>query len=94
MKARSYYIGKYAKASKRYEKGAKLIEYDNSFIEEEKKQSKALKLCTKVLEAENKNGKALCRRAQAYIQTADLDLAELVIKKALEIDPDNRDIKL
>ncbi|XP_020689609.1 70 kDa peptidyl-prolyl isomerase [Dendrobium catenatum] len=109
-------VGKYAKASKRYEKGAKLIEYDSSFSEEEKKQSKALKvtcnlnnaacklklkdykeaekLCTKVLEAENTNVKALYRRAQAYIQTADLDLAELDIKKALEIDPDNRDIKL
>lgn len=34
--------------------------------------------------------KALYRRAQAYIQLADLDLAELDIKKALEIDPDNR----
>lgn len=109
-------VGKYAKASKRYEKGAKLIEYDSSFSEEEKKQSKALKvtcnlnnaacklklkdykevvkLCTKVLEAENRNVKALYRRAQAYIQTADLDLAELDIKKALEIDPDNRDVKL
>lgn len=34
--------------------------------------------------------KALYRRAQAYIQLADLDLAELDIKKALEIDPNNR----
>lgn len=34
--------------------------------------------------------KALYRRAQAYIQLADLDLAELDIKKALEIDPENR----
>lgn len=34
--------------------------------------------------------KALYRRAQANIQLADLDLAELDIKKALEIDPDNR----
>ncbi|RRT81202.1 hypothetical protein GW17_00030630 [Ensete ventricosum] len=36
-------LGKYARASKRYEKGAKLIEYDNSFSEEEKKLSTALK---------------------------------------------------
>lgn len=43
-----------------------------------------------MLEAENRNVKALYRRAQAYIQTADLDLAEFDIKKALEIDPDNR----
>ncbi|CAL9150813.1 70 kDa peptidyl-prolyl isomerase-like [Musa acuminata AAA Group] len=109
-------LGKYARASKRYEKGAKFIEYDNSFSEEEKKQSRALKaicnlnnaacklkfkdykeaekLCSKVLEVDSRNVKALYRRAQAYIQLADLDLAELDIKKALEIDPDNRDVKL
>ncbi|KAL2470706.1 Peptidyl-prolyl cis-trans isomerase FKBP62 [Abeliophyllum distichum] len=108
--------GKYARASKRYEKAAKYIEYDTSFSEEEKKQSKALKitcnlndaacklklkdykqaekLCTKVLELESKNVKALYRRAQAYMNMADLDLAEFDIKKALEIDPDNRDVKL
>lgn len=34
--------------------------------------------------------KALYRRAQAYMQMADLDLAEVDIKKALEIDPENR----
>ncbi|KAJ6687106.1 PEPTIDYL-PROLYL CIS-TRANS ISOMERASE [Salix purpurea] len=89
--------GKYAKASKRYEKAVKFIEYDSSFSEEEKKQAKALKaekLCTKVLELESRNVKALYRRAQAYIQLADLDLAEFDIKKALEIDPENRDVKL
>ncbi|KAI6674398.1 hypothetical protein NL676_002304 [Syzygium grande] len=108
--------GKYARASKRYEKAVKFIEYDTSFGEEEKKQAKALKvacnlndaacklklkdykqaekLCTKVLELDSSNVKALYRRAQAYIQLADLDLAEFDIKKALEIDPDNRDVKL
>ncbi|XP_058093441.1 70 kDa peptidyl-prolyl isomerase-like isoform X1 [Magnolia sinica] len=108
--------GKYARASKRYEKAAKFVEYDSTFSEEEKKKSKVLKvtcnlnnaacklklkdykeaekLCTKVLEVESSNVKALYRRAQAYIQLADLDLAELDIKKALEIDPDNRDVKL
>ena len=34
--------------------------------------------------------KALYRRAQAYIHLVDLDLAEMDIKKALEIEPDNR----
>lgn len=108
--------GKYARASKRYEKAVKYIEYDSSFSDEEKKQAKALKiscnlnnaacklkmkeykeaekLCTKVLEMDSTNVKALYRRAQAYINLADLELAEFDIKKALEIDPDNREVKL
>ncbi|KAK7339107.1 hypothetical protein VNO77_19751 [Canavalia gladiata] len=108
--------GKYARASKRYEKAVKYIEYDSSFSEEEKKQARTLKvacnlnnaacklklkdykdaekLCTKVLDLESTNVKALYRRAQAYMQLTDLDLAEIDIKKALEIDPDNRDVKL
>nr|GME09475.1 peptidyl-prolyl cis-trans isomerase FKBP62-like [Ipomoea batatas] len=108
--------GKYARASKRYEKGVKFIEYDTSFSEEEKKQSKALKiscnlnnaacklklkdykeaekLCTKVLELDSTNVKALYRRAQAHMHLIDFDLAEFDIKKALEIDPDNREVKL
>jgi len=59
-----------------------------------KEYREAEKLCTKVLELESTNVKALYRRAQAYIELVDLDLAELDIKKALEIDPDNRDVKL
>lgn len=43
-----------------------------------------------MLEIESTNVKALYRRAQAYINMADLDLAEFDIKKALEIDPNNR----
>lgn len=43
-----------------------------------------------MLEIESRSVKALYRRAQACIQLGDLDLAELDIKKALEIDPDNR----
>lgn len=108
--------GKYERASKRYEKAVRLIEYDSTFGDEEKQQAKALKitcnlndaacklklkdykqaekLCTKVLDLDSRNVKALYRRAQAYIQLVDLDLAELDIKKALEIDPDNRDVKL
>lgn len=49
-----------------------------------------MKLCTKVIEEYGTTVKALYRRAEAYIELQDLDLAELDIKKALEIDPDNR----
>lgn len=108
--------GKYKRASKRYEKAVKFVEYDSTYSDEEKQQAKVLKvtcnlnnaacklklkdykqaekLCTKVLEIDGRNVKALYRRAQAYIQLVDLDLAEIDIKKALEIDPDNRDVKL
>ncbi|CAM8999979.1 unnamed protein product [Rhodiola kirilowii] len=107
--------GKYERASKRYEKAAKYIEYDTNFSDDEKKQAKALKvscnlnnaacklklkeykqaekLCTKVLDMESTNVKALYRRAQAYINLGDLDVAEFDIKKALELDPDNRGVK-
>jgi FK506-binding protein 4/5 len=47
-----------------------------------------------VLELDSRNVKALYRRVQAYIQLADLELAEADIKKALEIEPDNMDVKL
>ncbi|WVZ75369.1 hypothetical protein U9M48_023427 [Paspalum notatum var. saurae] len=108
--------GKFARASKRYEKALSFVEYDSSFSEEEKQLSKPLKiscklnnaacklklkdykeakeLCTEVLESDNTNVKALYRRAQAHINLVDLDFAEADIKRALEIDPDNRDVKM
>lgn len=43
-----------------------------------------------MLELDSTNVKGLYRRAQAYMNMADVDLAEFDIKKALEIDPDNR----
>ena len=43
-----------------------------------------------VLDVEFYNVKALYRRAQAYMKTCDLQLAELDIKKALEADPQSR----
>lgn len=54
----------------------------------------AINLCSKVLDVEFNNVKALFRRAQAFIENADLDLAELDIKKALELDPENREVKM
>ncbi|XP_071710598.1 70 kDa peptidyl-prolyl isomerase-like isoform X3 [Rutidosis leptorrhynchoides] len=53
----------------------------------------AIKLCSMVLDAESYNVKALYRRAQAYMESYDLQLAELDIKKALEADPQNREVK-
>lgn len=47
-------------------------------------------IVNQVLELDSRNVKALYRRAQAYIQLVDLELAEIDIKMALEIDPDNR----
>ena len=43
-----------------------------------------------VLDVEFNNVKALFRRAQAFMENDDLDLAELDIKKALELEPENR----
>lgn len=37
-------VGKYERASKRYEKAIKFVEYDSSFSDEEKQQTKALKI--------------------------------------------------
>nr|XP_023878158.1 70 kDa peptidyl-prolyl isomerase-like [Quercus suber]POE78746.1 peptidyl-prolyl cis-trans isomerase fkbp65 [Quercus suber] len=54
----------------------------------------AIKLCSEVLDIEFHNVKALYRQAQAYMETADLVSAELDIKKALEADPHNREVKL
>ncbi|GBG79509.1 hypothetical protein CBR_g29656 [Chara braunii] len=108
--------GKIVRASKKYEKAVKLIDYDSSFDDEQKKVAKALKiacnlnnaacklklkqfnetvkLCSKVLESDSQNVKALYRRAQAYMGADDLDLAEYDLKKATDIDPENRDVKL
>ncbi|XP_068656764.1 70 kDa peptidyl-prolyl isomerase-like isoform X2 [Aristolochia californica] len=52
-----------------------------------------VKLCSKVLDVESHNIKALFRRAQAFMELSDLNLTELDIKKALEVDPDNREVK-
>lgn len=59
-----------------------------------KDYKQAEKLCSKVLELDSRNVKAFYQRAQAYVQPVDLDLEELDIKKALEIDTDNRRVKM
>ncbi|KAK4378108.1 hypothetical protein RND71_004404 [Anisodus tanguticus] len=50
----------------------------------------ASKLCSKVIEYEPCNVKALFRRAQAYLRINELEKSEIDIRKALEIDPNNR----
>ncbi|KAJ6747659.1 PEPTIDYLPROLYL ISOMERASE [Salix koriyanagi] len=54
----------------------------------------ASRLCTKVLDLDPLNVKALFRRSQAYLKTSELEKAEADIKKALAIDPNNREVKL
>ncbi|GER31106.1 peptidyl-prolyl cis-trans isomerase FKBP62 [Striga asiatica] len=53
-----------------------------------------ISLCSKILDIESCNVKALYRRAQAYIGVSELISAEADIKKALEVDPQERDVKL
>lgn len=48
--------------------------------------------CGKVLEIDANNVKALYRRAQAYMGTADYLEAEMDLKKAREAEPDNKDL--
>lgn len=108
--------GKFWRASRKYEKASKYVEYDHSFSADEKCQANALqlscylndaacklklgeyleasRLCTKVLDRDEFNVKALFRRSQAYIKTSELEKANNDIKRALVIDPDNRDVKL
>ncbi|KAK9130939.1 hypothetical protein Sjap_011426 [Stephania japonica] len=57
-----------------------------------KDYKEAANLCSKVLKLEPSNVKALFRRAQAYMENLDLDLAALDLKKANEIDPSNGDV--
>ena len=45
-----------------------------------------------VLELDPLNVKALFRRSQAYMKTSELEKAEADIKKALAIDPNNRQV--
>lgn len=52
------------------------------------------KLCSKVIEYDPCNVKALFRRAQAYLRINELEKAEIDINKALEVDPTNRDVKV
>ncbi|GLT95653.1 hypothetical protein SLE2022_133210 [Rubroshorea leprosula] len=54
----------------------------------------ATRLCSKVLEVDPLNVKALFRRSQAYLNLSELEKAEVDIKRALTLDPSNRELKL
>ncbi|XP_025797658.1 peptidyl-prolyl cis-trans isomerase FKBP62-like isoform X2 [Panicum hallii] len=56
--------------------------------------AQAISLCSKVLETEPCNVKALYRRAQAYVESYDLELAKTDLRKALELDPNNKEVKM
>ncbi|KAL5154718.1 Peptidyl-prolyl cis-trans isomerase FKBP65 [Glycine soja] len=94
----------FRRASKKYEKAVKYIEFDHSFSEDEKHRDNTLRLSCNLNNAAGKLKlgeyiealctKALYRRCQAYLKTSDLVKAETDIKRALIIDPNNRDIKL
>ncbi|KAL9408854.1 hypothetical protein AB3S75_047273 [Citrus x aurantiifolia] len=81
------------RASKRYEKAVNYIGYDSSFSDEEKQQAKVLKITCNLSNAacklklkEYKQAEKLCSKV--------LELDKLDIKKALEIDPDNRGVRM
>lgn len=55
--------------------------------------SKAIASCTKVLESEPRNVKALYRRAVAYLASEKLMESKRDLLLALEVDPQNRDVR-
>ncbi|KAK5841148.1 hypothetical protein PVK06_010057 [Gossypium arboreum] len=85
--------GNIERASKRYEKAVRYIEHDYSFNHEEQQQSKLLKVTC------NLNNAACQLKLKDYRQAEELctkvlELEKAVIKKALEIDPGNREFKM
>nr|GMD41860.1 70 kDa peptidyl-prolyl isomerase-like isoform X1 [Ipomoea batatas] len=54
----------------------------------------ASRFCSKALGIDPCNTKALFRRSQAYLRMSELEKAEIDIKQALALDPNNRDVKL
>ncbi|KAL8143872.1 hypothetical protein V2J09_016904 [Rumex salicifolius] len=78
-----------------FEKGGKYIEYDSAFDNEEKKQSKALTITWNLNNAACKLKYKLTEKLCTKVLELDnFKLAESDIKKALEIDPENRDVML
>jgi len=55
--------------------------------------SQCLTKADEVLTEDPKNVKALVRRGQAYMMLGDNDLAKMNFKEALELEPNNADVK-
>ncbi|XP_074589402.1 peptidyl-prolyl cis-trans isomerase FKBP62-like isoform X2 [Curcuma longa] len=99
-------IAKFHRAAKKYDKALKYIDGDGTFEDNEEKLVKSLRVslwlnsaacCLKLKDFQRAIqlcSQALYRRAQAFIETYDLDLAKLDIQKALESNPHNREVKL
>jgi FK506-binding protein 4/5 len=75
----------------------KQLAYVHRYVEDDFHVTCSLKFVTsytfflcQVLEIESCNVKALYRRAQAYVESHDLELAKTDVRKALELDPDNK----
>ncbi|KAG7198420.1 hypothetical protein KM043_005808 [Ampulex compressa] len=60
----------------------------------QKEYKETLKLCNEVLQVDKANGKALFRRAQAYMGLNEHNLGLADLKQALSENPNNRDILL
>jgi len=56
------------------------------------RHSEVVATCGKILEMERFNVKALFRRAQAYCATEDFDDAIADLKRAAEVEPENREV--
>lgn len=57
------------------------------------RHNQAVENCTKALEIEKNNVKALFRRAQCYVQQAKLSEAKADLDTALQIEPTNSAVK-
>ncbi|CAN4109016.1 unnamed protein product [Withania somnifera] len=66
---------------------SKFIQFDHSFNNDEKCRANTLRLSCYL-------SSLFIRRAQAYLRINELEKAEIDIKKALQVDPNNGDVKV
>ncbi|CAD6244552.1 unnamed protein product [Miscanthus lutarioriparius] len=80
-------VGKYARASKRYEKALSFIEFDSSFSEEEKQLSKPLKISCKL-------NNAACKLRLNYYKEAKELCTEVLESDSTNVKALYRDVKM